>query len=95
MSAYTENLQFSREDLDFGELVHLLLLLEFPYLKSMAEIPENLPEKLGEELRRLEQLFTIDTALLKTITDRFGEELQAGEHLHLLSYSSSLLLALG
>ncbi|OCT52559.1 Hexokinase [Cladophialophora carrionii] len=59
MSAYTENLQFSRADIDF-------------------EFPDDLPEKLGEELRRLEQLFTVDTAMLKTISDRFGEELQAG-----------------
>ncbi|KIX92479.1 uncharacterized protein Z520_11799 [Fonsecaea multimorphosa CBS 102226] len=60
MSAHTENLQFSREDVEF-------------------EIPQDLPEKLGEELRRLEQLFTVDTAMLKKITERFGEELDEGE----------------
>ncbi|OAG42666.1 hypothetical protein AYO21_02949 [Fonsecaea monophora] len=63
MSAHTENLQFSREDVEF-------------------EIPDDLPEKLGEELRRLEQLFTVDTATLKKITDRFGEELEDGLQKH-------------
>ncbi|OAP61582.1 hypothetical protein AYL99_03785 [Fonsecaea erecta] len=63
MSAHTQNLQFSREDVEF-------------------EIPSDLPEKLGEELRRLEQLFTVDTTVLKKITDRFGEELDEGLRKH-------------
>ena len=42
-------------------------------------MPNDLPEKLNEELSRLEELFTVDTALLKKITDAFGQELQAGE----------------
>ncbi|OQV07533.1 hypothetical protein CLAIMM_11956 [Cladophialophora immunda] len=63
MSAYTENLQFSREDVEF-------------------EIPQDLPEKLREELRRLEQIFTVNTAMLKKITDRFGEELDEGLRKH-------------
>ncbi|EXJ60574.1 hexokinase [Cladophialophora yegresii CBS 114405] len=76
MSAFSENLRFSREDLDFGWSIRSLLQPQS--LTLAVEFPDDLPEKLGEELRRLEQLFTVDTAMLKKITDRFGEELQAG-----------------
>ena len=52
------------------------------------EIPHDLPEKLGEELHRLEEMFTVDTALLKKITQRFGEELQAGKLLRIVQERS-------
>ncbi|KAL2424176.1 Hexokinase [Exophiala dermatitidis] len=41
-------------------------------------VGEELPSDLQQELARLEKLFTVDTAMLKKITRRFGEELQQG-----------------
>jgi hexokinase len=43
-------------------------------------MPDDLSEKLAEELRRLEELLTVDTAMLKKIAERFGEELLAGQY---------------
>ncbi|KAJ9602145.1 hypothetical protein H2200_013265 [Cladophialophora chaetospira] len=59
MSAFTENIQFDREDIEFA-------------------VPVDLPQELEEELQRLEKSFTVDTATLKKISKRFGEELKAG-----------------
>jgi hexokinase len=39
---------------------------------------EVLPAELQRERQRLEKLFTVDTAMLKKITKRFGEELEEG-----------------
>jgi len=39
---------------------------------------EVLPPQLQKERQRLEKLFTVDTAMLKNITKRFGEELEEG-----------------
>jgi hypothetical protein len=42
---------------------------------------EVLPAELQRERQRLEKLFTVDTAMLKKITKRFGEELEEGAFL--------------
>lgn len=47
----------------------------------LVETAEDLPQDLRQELDRLEELFTVDTAMLKKITNRFGEELEDGEFL--------------
>jgi hexokinase len=39
----------------------------------------KLPPELQKEVERLEELFTVDTALLKKITKRFREELDQGK----------------
>ncbi|KAK8869399.1 hxk hexokinase [Apiospora arundinis] len=39
---------------------------------------ESLPADLRKELTRIESDFTLDTAMLKKITERFGEELREG-----------------
>ncbi len=39
---------------------------------------EMLPPELQRERQRLEKIFTVDTAMLKKITKRFGEELEDG-----------------
>ncbi|KAK8029451.1 hexokinase [Apiospora rasikravindrae] len=39
---------------------------------------ESLPAELKKELTRIESDFTLDTAMLKKITERFGEELREG-----------------
>ncbi|EHY55093.1 Hexokinase [Exophiala dermatitidis] len=41
-------------------------------------VGEELPSELQQELARMEKLFTVDTAMLKKVTKRFGEELQQG-----------------
>jgi len=38
------------------------------------------PKDLSKEIERLEQLFSIDTAKLKHITDQFVNELEKGLH---------------
>ncbi|KAK8064651.1 hexokinase [Apiospora phragmitis] len=38
----------------------------------------SLPSELQKELKRIESDFTLDTAMLKRITERFGEELREG-----------------
>ncbi|KAH0548033.1 hypothetical protein GP486_008225 [Trichoglossum hirsutum] len=42
---------------------------------SMADVPRD----LIEQIKRLEELFTVDTAKLKRITDHFVSELEKGE----------------
>ncbi|KAK8106573.1 hexokinase [Apiospora kogelbergensis] len=44
---------------------------------SPADV-ESLPADLRKELTRIESDFTLDTAMLKKITERFGEELREG-----------------
>ncbi|KAK7914906.1 hexokinase [Apiospora marii] len=39
---------------------------------------QSLPQALQRELKRIESDFTLDTAMLKKITDRFVEELREG-----------------
>lgn len=39
---------------------------------------QSLPQALQKELKRIESDFTLDTAMLKKITDRFIEELREG-----------------
>lgn len=41
----------------------------------MADVPKD----LLEEIKRLEELFTVDTAKLKEITERFIKELERGK----------------
>ena len=41
---------------------------------SMADVPKD----LLQEIKRLEELFTVDTAKLKQITDHFVKELEKG-----------------
>lgn len=41
---------------------------------SMADVPKD----LMQEIKRLEQMFTVDTAKLKEITDHFVKELEKG-----------------
>jgi len=38
----------------------------------------SLPKELQKELKRIEADFTIDTAMLKNITEKFGAELREG-----------------
>ncbi|KAK6818917.1 hypothetical protein PG990_012331 [Apiospora arundinis] len=38
----------------------------------------SLPAPLQKELKRIESDFTVDTAMLKKITEKFGEELREG-----------------
>jgi hexokinase len=42
----------------------------------MADVPKD----LMQEIKRLEELFTVDTAKLKSITDHFVEELAKGKN---------------
>lgn len=44
----------------------------------MAGSKTELPEDLLEEVKRLEQMFTVDTEMLKSITDHFVKELTKG-----------------
>ena len=44
---------------------------------SPADV-ESLPADLRKELTRIESDFTLDTAMLQKITERFGEELREG-----------------
>lgn len=44
------------------------------YLGSLADIPKD----LLAEIKHLEQLFSMDTAKLKEITERFVKELEKG-----------------
>ena len=39
---------------------------------------QSLPKELQKELKRIESDFTVDTAMLKNITEKFGEELREG-----------------
>ena len=41
----------------------------------MADVPKD----LLEQIQRLEQLFTVDTAKLKEVSDHFVKELEKGE----------------
>lgn len=41
---------------------------------SMADVPKD----LMQEIKRLEELFTVDTTKLKAITDHFVKELEKG-----------------
>jgi hexokinase len=41
----------------------------------MADVPKD----LLQEIKRLEELFTVDTAMLKKVTDHFISELDKGE----------------
>lgn len=43
----------------------------------MADVPKD----LLQEIKRLEEQFTVDTAILKKITDHFITELDKGTHL--------------
>lgn len=43
---------------------------------SMADIPKD----LLQEIKKLEELFTVDTAKLKQITDHFVSELAKGSY---------------
>jgi hexokinase len=45
----------------------------------MADVPKD----LMEEIKRLEELFTVDTAKLKLITEHFVKELAKGKDLFL------------
>lgn len=38
----------------------------------------SLPKELQKELKRIESDFTVDTAMLKNITEKFVEELREG-----------------
>lgn len=42
----------------------------------MADVPKD----LLQEIKRLEQMFTVDTAKLKSITDHFVKELDKGSY---------------
>jgi hexokinase len=42
----------------------------------MADVPKD----LMQEIKRLEELFTVDTAKLKAITEHFVKELAKGEN---------------
>lgn len=41
----------------------------------MADVPKD----LFEQIQRLEQLFTVDTAKLQEVSDHFVKELEKGE----------------
>ena len=45
----------------------------------MADVPKD----LMQEIKRLEELFTVDTAKLKSITEHFVKELAKGKYLFL------------
>ena len=42
----------------------------------MADVPKD----LLQEIKRLEELFTVDTAMLKKVTDHFISELDKGKY---------------
>lgn len=44
------------------------------FVGSMADVPKD----LLQEIKRLEELFTVDKAKLKAITDHFVKELEKG-----------------
>ena len=44
----------------------------------MAESPAGLPDPLAEEIERLDKLFRVDRERLKSISQRFREELEEG-----------------
>ena len=46
---------------------------------DITEARTELPTKLEKELGKLEEIFTVDTQMLKKITRRFGEELEEGK----------------
>lgn len=48
----------------------------------MAVGPDTTPTDLRRELKRIESDFTLDTAMLKKTTKRFGEELREGWRNH-------------
>ena len=47
---------------------------------ASSELPKDLPQNIVDELKRLDELFVVDTTKLKQITDRFVGELVKGEH---------------
>lgn len=47
---------------------------------SMADVPKD----WIQEIKKLEELFSVDTSRLKHITDHFVSELEKGEHLPFL-----------
>jgi len=49
-------------------------------LTMEADSYVDVPKDLLKEIEKLEQLFTIDTAKLKRITDHFVDELEKGQH---------------
>jgi hexokinase len=49
-------------------------LLVRRHVGSMVDVPKD----LVEQIKRLEELFIVDTAKLKCITDRFVSELEKG-----------------
>jgi hexokinase len=53
----------------------------------MADVPKD----LLQEIKRLEDLFTVDTAKLKSITDHFVKELAKGEKVPNLKTSANIV----
>lgn len=44
----------------------------------MADLPQNLQEQIKE----FEEIFTVDTAVLKKVVDHFVKELEKGVYFH-------------
>jgi hexokinase len=52
----------------------------------MADVPKD----LLQEIKRLEELFTVDTAKLKSITEHFIKELAKGGYIAIMKKSADI-----
>lgn len=49
-------------------------------IQNITGSKEDIPKNLLEQVRHLEEIFTVDTQKLKSITDHFISELAKGEY---------------
>lgn len=72
------------EEADQGKRSSARLALHSEQLRAnrtsiLAGVEHSLPLESQKQFEKLEQLFTVDTQMLKNITARFGKELQDGK----------------